>query len=157
MNTNETFSKKFEGLISSGGHIIGSLVDSEHQLQLGEIYGVETLSINPLILNLFVSSLGAPDFCRALEPSFQLAVVISSPFSMETYQVKGVITSIGEITEDQILRSQYWFENYTQYLQSIGVPEFGVKNLVCQPEQFVTLEVQQIFMQSPAQGTGGAL
>lgn len=157
MDAKLRFTKKFQELMASGGHLVASLVDGEGQLQVSEIYGGELKDGKDFIVSMFFSEHVAPDFYRALAPQKKASMVVCSPFSMETYQVKGVIEEIAGMNEEDNALSEYWRENYLLCLQNIGVPEGALSNIAYKATHRFGLKVSDIFMQTPQKGTGGAL
>lgn len=157
MDAKTAFTKKFQELMASGGHIVASILDSEGKLQISEIYGADLRDGTDLIISMFFSINNSPDFYRALAPQKKVAMVICSPFSMETYQVKGLIEEIGPITEESEAISNYWRENYLSCLQNIGVPQSAIDNVNYKSSHHFSMKIDQMFLQTPHRGTGGTL
>lgn len=154
MNTKIIFAERFQSLMETGGHILASLVDDNGELQGVEVYGSELLGTE---LVAYVSTEVNPEFFAGLKPQRKVACVICSPFSMESYQVKGTLIEVSPLENEDEEKSRYWRENYLLCLQTIGVPAGALEMVRYWPDHRFRLRIDQYFAQTPQKGTGEKL
>jgi hypothetical protein len=156
MRTNTQFIQTFNRLLPMGMHMVATYVDKTGLLQVSEISGgyVEPGENEEVLLQLFVSSKNAPSFFEGLDAKLRLAVVLCSPQSFETHQVKGRIEGVRDFHVEEFSIYESWQENYFESIKSIGVSDSILQEVVYEPTHSIQLRVTDVFTQTPALGTG---
>lgn len=156
MNKKMSFVPTFNRLISMGVHLAATYVDRHGLLQIAEIFGgyIDDPSQKDISLSFFTSATHAPTFFTELRNSSRIALVICSPQSMETLQIKGDVDSIHEFQLEEFSIYQTWQENYFDSIKSIGIPDSILLEMNYEPTHTIKMRITDIFMQTPAPGTG---
>jgi hypothetical protein len=151
------FYREFQRLIRSGAHLLCSLVDDQLNLQVSELYGAHIPRDASEDLLFFFNSNVSPEFFAGLGRGKKLALVVSSPYNLETYQIKGSIKGVQPFGSEFQDEAAMWRENFLRCIQQIGVPQFAVENLIYEPDSCFSFSTEQIYFQTPQMGTGARL
>lgn len=130
--------------------------DANFQPHVAAIWGMKA---SPTELRIFLLDVHAERLMPHLEANGQMAVVVSSPLSSETYQFKGTFVGAQPGSEaDYAIHRIYWEKmgGFFQFLHSSG--HVGVLDAIArmrlEPFVTVTMRVDEVFDQTPGPGTG---
>ena len=96
---------------------------------------------------------GSEKVLAHIDANPQLALAFTNMLVMESYQVKGRVLEVSEPTPEDAARAARHAELFARNALSVGVPE-SCRNVRHAPLVAVTLELQQLFVQTPGPGAG---
>lgn len=106
------------------------------------------------ILRLFVQKEQAEQTIHNLRDNKRISLASVDPATLESYQFKGTFIKVGDVTDDEVERIDELKVLFNEVLLNWGLPDGIVNNLPIFPAVAIEFEIDQIFDQTPKQGTG---
>ena len=97
-------------------------------------------------------------FCESVvknSETVKRAVFYSALVSHEAYQVKGNVTDVGPISEEDVQASQKYCQSIIQILSELGLPPENTRKIFGRvADTAITIKLEQIFNQTPGPQAG---
>jgi hypothetical protein len=83
------------------------------------------------------------------------SVCLSDPLNFESYQLKGTIESVEDVTDEDLATYEAYRKGLSEAVAQIGLPAgpFG-PYLAAPPTRAVVLRIEEVFHQTPGPGAG---
>lgn len=109
-------------------------------------------------LTVFMPAVWSQRFIQNLEQADHLSVLATSVPTYESYQYKGKFLHMRACTEDEVALQKAYVEAFSSEVEKIGLSKQAFyTSYDHQPSWALTLEVTEVFNQTPFKGTGGQL
>jgi hypothetical protein len=83
-----------------------------------------------------------------------IAVTVSRPYDHRSLQLKGHVLSMRDGTEEDRTKQERWLTGFVEHLYIVGLPRSIIRQLKVYPSVAVTLQIDDMFEQSPGPGAG---
>jgi pyridoxine/pyridoxamine 5'-phosphate oxidase len=139
-------------ILEHGPAVLVGAVGADGMPECSRAWGVKLVDDGRAI-RFTLPNKGSERLLQHIEENPKLALAFTNMLLMESYQVKGTVVDVSAPTDDDVARAARHAELFAENAISVGVPE-SCHKVRHAPQAVVTLELQQLFVQTPGPGAG---
>jgi hypothetical protein len=89
-----------------------------------------------------------------LEDNGRVALTLSRPYDHRSLQIKGLLVSLRDGTEEDRIKQERWLAGFVEHLYIVGLPRSVIRQLKIFPSVALTMRIEDVFVQTPGPGAG---
>ncbi len=149
----EQIPEELVDFVESGVSILVGTRDAELRSDATRAVGAR-VSTDRAQVTIFLALQGAKRALANVANNGQIAVGFSRPFDHYSIQIKGGVTEQRPATDAERVVPERYHAAYVDQLYMVGMPRSITKRFIVWPSVAVTLDVHEIFVQTPGPGAG---
>jgi hypothetical protein len=142
--------------LRQGVAVVAATRDGELRPEITRCWAPE-LSADGCSLRICMSVGPGSKTISNLEQNGELAATFTLPTTYRSVQVKGTLRELAEPTPQELARVEQHIEAFVDQAEQVGVPRIIGSRFAEPPFMAVTIEIHELYDQTPGAGAGRAL
>jgi hypothetical protein len=142
--------------LCAGVAAVAASRDDRLRPEITRAWGPE-LSPDGCSLRICVASTSGSKMISNLERNGELAVTFTLPTTYRSVQIKGTCRNVAEATAEELARVGRHVDAFVDQAEQVGVPRVIGTRFAEPPFMAVTIEIRELYDQTPGAGAGRPL